>query len=1177
MMKRSLIFILLALPFLQAFGQQVTPQAELDYTIEEFTLPGGQLGNNVNCIVQGPYGFLWFGSHGGLHRYDGYEFVTYKHVPGDTIGETTSLTFPYIENLYWDQFNMLWVSTYGGGLYQFDPANETFKHFAHNPKDSTSISSLAVTSAIEDASGQLWFGTTHGLNRFDRKTGKFIHYFADPKDPESLYDDDIRSLYVDKQGTLWAGTGFVFYGSSPGALSRYNPDTDSFTNYRYNPDGKSSVRGLLEDSKGNFWVGTDNGLFKMNREAGTFQRMTNDPTQPFAPGTNTNTYPATYSIHEDHKGGLWIGTIGDPNYHTHLLRYDTATKKSQVFPIQSVAWQVFESNDGTFWVAGAGESGKILKIKPKPKPYTLFTVSPFQAAFNQSALSKELTAGIVDSPINMVIDPDTKNYWFQLTIFSANSNDDFSGVLANYDPKNRKTSFHHLPEVKLDSTFWSGPNIRGLLVDKAGTLWGSYGISGEGIFNYDPVSRSVKQYLRDPDDSTSYEVLTLMMDSREDIWVATLLNGLYRINPTTGNIIPYHFNGNGFGEIDTPVALMEDKEGMIWVAGQFMYEGLPFIVIIDPRTNTMKKLSMKVQQIPGFFVATMAQSPLTGKVVFTFPPPTSGIALYDPEKDHFEFVNTDSGFPFQTPAGVVCDKEGVFWIADSQSQTFVRFSDFENDFVFQESGSTYAGWRSGLLGSNGHVYFTADNGWIDIDPSKIKPEISSQVSGVHLVDLYVLGEKQKPMSSSTLPKPLWILNELFLPSSAETFGFRFSDFDFQNTNPQFQYRLFPYETLWKNSGNTPIANYYKVPSGEYRFEVRPVNLGAFDEKLVTSIKVVILPPWWKTWWAYSAYALLFLGGVFSVDRFQRRRLLAKATAEAREKELKQAREIEKAYTELKATQSQLIQSEKMASLGELTAGIAHEIQNPMNFVNNFSEVNSELIAEMKEELTKGNIEEAKNIADDIDENEKKIIFHGKRADGIVKGMLQHSRSSSGVKELTDINVLADEYLRLAYHGLRAKDKSFNATMKTDFDETIGNINVVPQDIGRVILNLITNAFYAVTERKKLTDLEGFKNLPGFTPYEPTVSVSTKKEGNKVLISVKDNGNGIPQKILDKIFQPFFTTKPTGQGTGLGLSMSYDIVTKAHHGEIKVKTLSAEAAAQAGKEGEGTEFIVVLPL
>ncbi len=270
--------------------------------------------------------------------------------------------------------------------------------------------------------------------------------------------------------------------------------------------------------------------------------------------------------------------------------------------------------------------------------------------------------------------------------------------------------------------------------------------------------------------------------------------------------------------------------------------------------------------------------------------------------------------------------------------------------------------------------------------------------------------------------------------------------------------------------------------------------------------------------------------------------------------------LQTALNNLKLTQEQLVQSEKMASLGELTAGIAHEIQNPLNFVNNFSEVNKELLAEMKDAIAMGNMEDVKAIANDVIENEEKILHHGKRADGIVKGMLQHSRSSSGKKEPADINVLADEYIRLCYHGLRAKDKSFNATIKTDFDRDLscveGKINIVPQDIGRVLLNLYNNAFYAVAEKSKLQPEN----------YEPTVSVSTKKINNTIELTVTDNGNGIPPKVVDKIFQPFFTTKPTGEGTGLGLSLSYDIV-KAHGGEIKVET----------KEGERSEFIIQLPI
>ena len=246
----------------------------------------------------------------------------------------------------------------------------------------------------------------------------------------------------------------------------------------------------------------------------------------------------------------------------------------------------------------------------------------------------------------------------------------------------------------------------------------------------------------------------------------------------------------------------------------------------------------------------------------------------------------------------------------------------------------------------------------------------------------------------------------------------------------------------------------------------------------------------------------------------------------------------------------------MASLGELTAGIAHEIQNPLNFVNNFSEVSQELMKEMQEEIQKGDQEEALEIGNDIEQNLEKIHNHGQRASEIVKGMLQHSRSSSGQKELTDINALTDEFLRLAYHGLRAKDKSFNATLETDFDENIEKIDIIPQDMGRVILNLITNAFYTVNEKKK-QEPEG---------YEPMVKVSTKNIGNTIEIKVEDNGYGMPEHVKEKVFQPFFTTKPTGKGTGLGLSLSYDIV-KAHGGELEVES----------KEGEGTQFIISLPI
>jgi len=302
--------------------------------------------------------------------------------------------------------------------------------------------------------------------------------------------------------------------------------------------------------------------------------------------------------------------------------------------------------------------------------------------------------------------------------------------------------------------------------------------------------------------------------------------------------------------------------------------------------------------------------------------------------------------------------------------------------------------------------------------------------------------------------------------------------------------------------------------------------------------------------------------------------LQKAEAQAEQARLNliqiqtEKKRAEDALTILKATQNQLIQSEKLASLGELTAGIAHEIQNPLNFVNNFAEVSAEMLDDMEEELDKGDTSEAKALAADLKNNLKKINHHGQRASSIVKGMLEHSRASTGVKELTDINALADEFLRLAYHGLRAKDNSFNATMETHFDPDLPRVEVIPQDIGRVLLNLINNAFYAVNEKAK----------QGIDGYSPVVTLSTRLRltsaelSNRrsatervIEISVKDNGNGIPDAIKDKIFQPFFTTKPTGQGTGLGLSLAYDIVVKGHGGTLEVSSVP----------NEGTEFVIRL--
>ena len=416
-------------------------------------------------------------------------------------------------------------------------------------------------------------------------------------------------------------------------------------------------------------------------------------------------------------------------------------------------------------------------------------------------------------------------------------------------------------------------------------------------------------------------------------------------------------------------------------------------------------------------------------------------------------------------------------------------------------------------------------------------------------------------AESILPRAVNFMEKINLDYSQNKFTIQYAAVDFYG-NVQYAYRLSGFDDDWQYVKNKTEAIYTNVPPGNYVFEVKVANHQGYWSE-ARRLPIYVGAPWYRTWLAYILYTILAVSAVFWFIQY-RSRHLKKENIRLEEKVNKRTNELSVSLKELKETQQQLIQSEKMASLGELTAGIAHEIQNPLNFVNNFSEVSNELMVEMKEELAVGNMQLANEIADDIKQNLEKINHHGKRAADIVKGMLQHSRTSSGVKEPTDINALADEYLRLAYHGLRAKDKSFNAEYKTGFDPNLPKINVVPQDIGRVLLNLINNAFYVVNEKKH-------SNNDG---YEPVVSIGTKKLDNKVAIMVKDNGDGIPKSVLDKIFQPFFTTKPAGQGTGLGLSLSYDIV-KAHGGEIKVETMHAGA----GLDGEnvGTLFTVILPV
>jgi signal transduction histidine kinase/ligand-binding sensor domain-containing protein len=608
--------------------------------------------------------------------------------------------------------------------------------------------------------------------------------------------------------------------------------------------------------------------------------------------------------------------------------------------------------------------------------------------------------------------------------------------------------------------------------------------------------------------------------------------------------------------------LVEDRDGELWGGTQ---SGILYRVIL-PKTasNNLDVANAKVEEfaekdgIRG--LSGVVVGPIDGKVYTSC---IDGFYFFNKASKKFE---RDSVFSFSDEIATInLDTYGL--AVDQNENVFLDFKGEKRLAVPQSDGSyilksypvnliTASFVGSQYSEPNGISWFGTNEGMIRLDPN-------SEYKIDHPVPLYFTGVLSGE-EAVDLPEQL--------TQSIPEFPFKGNAIRFQYVAPFFikenkiSYQTFleGFDEEWGKWENKLYREFSNLPYGTYTFRVRAKNtFNVLSEEI--SYSFVILPPWYATWWAFILYFLGIGLLVLGLVKFQTGRILAREKDKNREKELAHAREIQKAYEDLKATQAQLIHSEKMASLGELTAGIAHEIQNPLNFVNNFSELNTELIEEMNEEVGKGNLEEVKVLLSDLKKNEQKIAQHGKRASSIVKGMLAHSRNGSGEKQSLDINDLAEEYLKLAYHGLRAKDKNFQAEFKMDFDSDIPRIQVVPQDIGRVLLNLINNAFQACMERKndELSPDSYRENKDAL--YKPMVTVKTEDKGNSILISISDNGKGIPDTIKDKIFQPFFTTKPTGQGTGLGLSLSYDIV-KAHGGELSIESRS----------GQGATFIISLP-
>jgi signal transduction histidine kinase/ligand-binding sensor domain-containing protein len=1094
--------------------------------LTQFTEQDGLPGIQVNNILQDKFGYIWVGTINSLARYDGHEFKRYYNNPNDS----TSINGLIVWSIYEDKEGRIWTGTSPENLNVYSPVTRSFRNYPFKHLvDHLSNFEIGIVTMCEDLQDRIYFGVGSqyntikpGLLYYDKAEDQVKKFIT----PDSLEIHNVYRVIADKPGNIWilSASGF-FKISVDRKLSRIRSiEREIVKNNDY-------VSDLKIDKEGFLWASTwQSRLYKFDPENENFMSYSS-----IKSGLENNSELHYTAIAVDENDNIWIGTNKGLQYFDRKKeKFEIFNDESNLLLEQTTVIALNIDSFGTLWIATYTKGLFKYEVRALLKSYSYSatdknSITPgwanniYEAKNGQiwiTTSGQGLTSGISE------LNPQTgtiRSLPYRTTLPVA---DYISGImeispgefyistvigLYQFSPGTnvmKKTSLIGVP----DSVF-----IYQFHKDKRNNLWLC---TIGGLFKKGKDDKSFRRYdlSRVTDGSASSNEITKSFESeKHGLWLLTNY-GLFLYNYATDKIERHGFDkttGDIFITQDIN-SLYEDSEGIVWVG---TWQG--------------------------------------------------GLSRYDVENRKIKTYTRNEGLPSMSIQGILADEgNDNLWLStfEGLSRFNRKTGQFNNFSIADGVQSQLFADGAYLKTSRGQFIFGGSNGITIFNANDVNT--NSTPPKVFLTDLKLFNKSVVPGEQSILKKAIYETREITLAHDQNNISIEFAAIHYSNPSKnKSSFKLENYDEEWREAGTQRTASYPMLPPGEYIFRVKAANNnGVWNEEGAT-LRIIINPPWWNTFWAYGLYLILFALAVFASDRYFRSRVIQKERERSRTRELEQAKEIQKAYTELKATQSQLIQSEKMASLGELTAGIAHEIQNPLNFVNNFSEVNSELIDELKSERQKAERERDLQLEDgllnDISVNLEKILHHGKRADAIVKGMLQHSRTSSGHKEPTDINALADEYLRLAYHGLRAKDKSFNATLKTDFDESIGNINIIPPDIGRVILNLITNAFYAVhVETQNSASLQ---QTPQKQPnYNPTVIVSTKNMASHIEIHVKDNGPGIPSHILDKIFQPFFTTKPPGEGTGLGLSMSYDIV-KAHGGELKVET----------KEGEGTEFTIIL--
>ena len=1104
----STVFLLMGVFHLSLAQSPADKLFQQDYRLVNWSSEQGLYYGRVNSILKDKNGFLWVGTEKGLNRFDGSLFKNYLNHSNKNQTTISNNIICLVE----DSLHNIWVGT-DKGISRYDIRADSFAHFLPDNTSAAFDQSIIPFWATADQVYCLESDTlitaynvfTLQKKRLSRLSHKIANHHINSLSVLDAKSDCIWMLPNNNDG------GLIRFSLSDGKEQLYN-----WSSFSTDPHSSHFSESMCYDKKRNcIWINDVEGLIQFTLADQQFHYA----------DRLKNFFEIGVGIGMDTANRVWIGT-GSKG----LIVYDPATGSvEQPFAMDSdlnrkannMNYRIYCDREGLVWIGYWISAGKgINQISTVLNSFHRYAARRGKPNSLSSTFGERIERAD-DGRLWIFVDPG-------LNIFDPNT-DSFQVIQ---------------PKGLLGTGRNKGITIlgRGRTSQKA---WIAGEQTGE-LFELDIPSKNCRPFTIV--DTSNRRILHLDLIELSSI----------RINNGNDDLFMGRIPGQG-----TAVFLLNKDSTVV-----HQMPSIPYGEIETFESDGDKMVFLKrISPLPN-----LTYTLVNGRLVRTLNP-TDSVDWHNIYLDHtdhswwvgafMELIHYDSlfriihrytpleGVPLINVYGIHSDKSGNIWFNTERSIARLDSKNGQIRILSKPEGFEEQPYHSGPLAEDdqGDLYFFGYYGLDRLKPDHIKDDYPP--SSVYLKSLEI---NQTPVSLPTFAADGQ--EELDLKYFQNKISIETGIIDFYSKGlSHIRYKLEGVNKDWQYGPANYTIRYEELPPGKYKLEMaasNTVNVYNGAEKILL---FTIHPPWWTTWTARILFGLLFLLLLFGFVQY-RSRSLRKRNAILEDRVVNRTSELKKSLEELRETQTQLIHSEKMASLGELTAGIAHEIQNPLNFVNNFSELNTELIDELQTEIKSGNTEEALFISNGIRENEIKIGHHGKRADAIVKGMLQHSRTTSGLKEPVNINAIADEYLRLSYHGIRAKDNSFNATIKTGFDETIGIIDAVPQDIGRVLLNLYNNAFYAVNEKKKLLNGD----------YEPIVSVSTKKVDDKIEISVRDNGNGIPQKIQDKIFQPFFTTKPTGQGTGLGLSLSYDII-KAHGGEIRVDS----------KPDEFTEFVVQIPL